>query len=97
MKFMFNFKAKTPLLTAKMAEVSQKIKIFSVIDILTTYESFDAMLTSLFAVFEHQNFCKRTRLFSNVIYLLFADLIQIYKVFYILVTEILERFTSMTA
>lgn len=55
------------------------------------------MLTEIFAVFEHQSFCKRTRLFSNVIYLLFLDLLQIYKVFYILVTEILERFNSMTA
>jgi hypothetical protein len=32
-----------------------------------------------------------------VIHLLFLDLLQIYKVFYILVTEILERFNSMTA
>ncbi len=53
------------------------------------------MLTQIFAIFEHQNFCKRTRLFSNVIYLLFLDLLQIYKVFYVLVTEILERFGLM--
>ena len=32
-----------------------------------------------------------------MIYLLFLDLLQIYKVFYILVTEILERFNSMQA
>jgi hypothetical protein len=97
MKFLFAFKAKSSLLSAKMAEVSQKLKNASIQEILSTYESFDAMLTSIFAVFEHQSFCKRTRLFSNVIYLLFLDLLQIYKVFYILVTEILERFNSMQA
>ncbi len=31
-----------------------------------------------------------------MIYLLFQDLIQIYKVFYILVTEILERFSELS-
>ncbi len=30
-----------------------------------------------------------------MIYLLFTDLIQIYKVFYILVAEILERFAEL--
>jgi hypothetical protein len=63
-----------------------------VAELFSTYESFDALVTQIFNIFEHQNFCKRTRLYSNVIFMLFADLIQIYKVFYIVVTEILERF-----
>lgn len=54
------------------------------------------MITQIFNIFEHQNFCKRTRLFSNVVYLIFIDLLQIYKVFYVLVTEILERFSEMS-
>jgi hypothetical protein len=53
------------------------------------------LIQQIFQIFEHQNFCKRTRLFSNVIYMLFQDLIQIYKVFYILVAEILERFVEL--
>lgn len=59
------------------------------------YENFDIMITQIFNIFEYQNFCKKTRLFSNVIYMLFTDLIQVYKVFYVLVTEVLERFPSL--
>jgi hypothetical protein len=78
-----------------MSEVSEKIKKCSVNDLLMNYENFDALITEIWAVFEHQNFCKRTRLFSNVVFLLFQDLIQIYKVFYVLITEILERFADL--
>jgi hypothetical protein len=78
-----------------MSEVSEKIKKCSVNDLLMNYENFDALITEIWAVFEHQNFCKRTRLFSNLVFLLFQDLIQIYKVFYVLITEILERFADL--
>lgn len=79
-----------------MSEVSAKIKSVSIQEILGVYEAFDALITQIFNIFEHQNFCKRTRLLSNVIYLIFMDLLQIYKVFYVLITEILERFSEMS-
>jgi hypothetical protein len=53
LKFLFTFKAKSPLLSSKMAEVSQKLKNSSMQDILSAYENFDGMLTAIFAVFEH--------------------------------------------
>lgn len=62
---------------------------------LKHYEAFDALILQIFSIYEHQSFCKRTRLFSNVVYLLFIDLLQIYKVFYVLITEVLERFTEL--
>lgn len=96
-KFLYNFKLKSQLLSLRMTEVSQKLKVLSIQEILATYEGFDALLTEIFNLFEHQSFCKRTRLFSNIIYLLFQDLIQIYKVFYILVAEILERFSELNS
>jgi hypothetical protein len=34
-------------------------------------------------------------LFSNYIFMLFKDLIKVYKVYYVHVTEILERFASL--
>lgn len=54
------------------------------------------MITQIFNLFEHQSFCKRTRLYSNVVFMIFSDLIQIYKVFYVVVTELLERFADLT-
>lgn len=95
-KFLYNFKLKSNILSVRISEVSAKLKNSPTSEVLQNYESFDALLTQIFNIFEHQNFCKRTRLFSNVIYLLFQDLLQIYKVFYVLVTEILERFSEMS-
>ncbi len=53
LKFVFNFKARSNLLNSKMSEASMKIKNASVPEILSIYENFDAMLTSIFSVFEH--------------------------------------------
>lgn len=53
LKFLFNFKARSPLLTAKMSEVSVGLKKASMNEILQCYESFDAMLTQIFSIFEH--------------------------------------------
>jgi hypothetical protein len=64
---------------------------------LKNYEFFDGFITQIFSMFEHQNFCKRTRLHSNMIYLLFIDLLQVYKVFFIVVSEVLDRFPQMNA
>jgi hypothetical protein len=74
-KLLYNFNLKSPLLHVRMSEVSAKIKNVSIKEILSIYEAFDALITQIFNVFEHQNFCKRTRLFSNVIYLMFQDLL----------------------
>jgi hypothetical protein len=83
LKFLYTFKLKSNILSVRISEVSSKLKNSSTSEILANYESFDALLTQIFGIFEHQNFCKRTRLFSNVIFLLFQ------------VTEILERFGEM--
>ena len=45
LKFLFTFKARSPLLNSKMSEVSQRLKSASRLEILQFYESFDAMLT----------------------------------------------------
>jgi hypothetical protein len=96
LKFLYTFKLKSTILSVRLSEVSAKLKNAPTSEILANYESFDALITQIFSIFEHQTFCKRTRLFSNVIYLLFTDLLQIYKVFYVIVTEILERFSEMS-
>lgn len=44
-KFLYNFKLKSPLLSVRMAEVSQRLKQCSINEIFTTYESFDGLLT----------------------------------------------------
>ena len=42
LKFLYNFKVR--ILSVRMTDVSLKVKQYSISDIFTTYESFDAML-----------------------------------------------------
>jgi len=44
LKFLYNFKVRSPILSVRMTDVSLKVKQYSISDIFTTYESFDAML-----------------------------------------------------
>lgn len=44
-KFLFNFKFKSLLLSCRMAEVSKELKKVSMNEIFMTYESFDGLLT----------------------------------------------------
>jgi len=66
-------------------------------EILKHYEYFEALIQQIFAMFQHSNFCRQTRLGSNLIFMCFKDLIKIYKVYYVHITEILERFPSLSA
>ena len=46
-------------------------------------------------MFQHTNFCKQTRLFSNFIFMLLKDLMEIYRIYYNHITEVLERFPTL--
>jgi hypothetical protein len=52
-KFLYNYKIKSNLLSIRISDVSQKVKSLSVQDILFSYESFDALVTQTFSIFEH--------------------------------------------
>lgn len=74
LKYLVNFKTKAEIMNLKMSEVSAKIKSVHTIDILFIYEQLDSLIQMCFGLFEHQNFCKKTRLWSNVILQLLLDL-----------------------
>ena len=59
------------------------------------YEYFSDLLTQMTSILEHYNFCSKSRLFTNVIQLILQDMIQMYKVYYILVIEAIERLPLM--
>jgi hypothetical protein len=52
-KFLYNFKLKSLLLSIRMSEVSPKLKGLSIGDILMNYENFDALITEIFNIFEN--------------------------------------------
>lgn len=53
LKFLAAFKYKSKLLSTRMSEVSAKVKNATTSEIFYTYESFDALITQIFNIFEH--------------------------------------------
>ena len=80
-----------------MQKISEDVRALRTKQILEHYEFFEALVTQIFNLFQHTNFARQTRLFSNVVFMLFKDLIKIYKVYYVHITEILERFPTLSA
>ena len=48
-------------------------------------------------MFDYDDFCRNTRLMTNVIFLLLKDQIEIYKLFHNHITVVLERFPALSA
>ena len=65
--------------------------------ILRNGDYFEEIMAKIFAQFSNSDFCRQTRLFSNLVFMLFKDLIKVYKVYYVHITEILERFEALRA
>ena len=80
-----------------MQKISEDVRALRTKQILEHYEFFEALVTQIFNLFQHTNFARQTRLFSNVVFMLFKDLIKIYKVYYVHITEILERVPTLSA
>lgn len=96
-KFYLNISVKTDILSKSMQRINDDVSALKTEQILKHYEYFEAMVTQIFALFQHANFCRQTRLFSNLIFMLFKDLIKVYKVYYVHITEILERFPTLSS
>ena len=86
---------KTDILTKPRKGFSDEVKNLNISDILKNYEYFEGLSTQIFDLFQHTNFCKQTRLFSNLIFMLLKDLMEIYRIYYTHITELLERFPSL--
>ena len=94
-KYYMNTCMKTDIMTKARKGFSDEVRQLSMTEILKNYEYFEGLSTQIFDLFQHTNFCKQTRLFSNVIFMLLKDLMEIYRISYTHITEILERFPSL--
>ena len=94
-KYYMNTCIKTDILVKPRKKLSEEVRNLKTSQILRNYEFFEGLSTQIFDQFQHTNFCKQTRLFSNVIFMLLKDLIEIYRVYYTHITEILERFPTL--
>ena len=94
-KYYMNTCMKTDILVKPRKKLSEEVRNLKTANILKNYEFFEGLSTQIFDQFQHVNFCKQTRLFSNVVFMLLKDLIEIYRVYYTHITEILERFPTL--
>lgn len=96
LKYYMNTSHKTDILVKPRKGFAEEVSKLSMTEILKNYEYFEGLSTQIFELFQHQNFCKQTRLFSNVVFMLLKDLMEIYRIYYQHITEILERFPSLS-
>jgi len=96
-KFYLKVCTNTEIMCKGLKNISNEVRALRTVEILKHYEFFEAMVTQIFDIFQHSNFCKTSRLFSNLIFMCFKDLIKIYKIYYVHITEILERFPSLNS
>ena len=47
-------------------------------------------------MFQYDDFCRNTRLMTNVIFLLLKDQIQIYRLYHNHIAEVIERFPTLS-
>lgn len=94
-KFYCNIANKTDILAKGMQKISDDVRALRTSQILKHGEYFDELVALIFKQFQNADFCRQTRLFSNLIFMLFKDLIKVYKVYYVHITEILERFAQL--
>lgn len=95
LKYYMNTCAKTDILVKPRKGFAEEVQKLSMLEILKNYEYFEGLSTQIFDLFQHTNFCKQTRLFSNVVFMLLKDLMEIYRIYYTHILEILERFPSL--
>jgi len=85
----------TDILCHALSKVADLIRPKSITEILHNLKLFNTMLQQIVKMIGPCSFCQRTRLFSNYIFQLIKDLIKIYKVYYIHIAEIFERFYTL--
>ena len=94
-KYYMNTCNKTDIMTKARKGFSEEVRKLKMSEILKNYEYFEGLSTQIFDLFQHTNFCKQSRLFSNLIFMLLKDLMEIYRIYYTHITEILERVPSL--
>jgi hypothetical protein len=76
--------------------MKDEVIITSNTNLLDHQKYFDLAISKINEQFRNAAFCKQTRLFSNLVFMLLKDLFKIYKVLECYNMEVLERFSSLT-
>jgi len=96
LKFVLKLSLKIKILQCERNKMKDEAIITSNTNLLDHQKYFDLAISKINEQFRNAAFCKQTRLFSNLVFMLLKDLFKIYKVLECYNMEVLERFSSLT-
>lgn len=74
---------KTDILTKRMTRMTEEVHVLKTQQILKNSEFFEQIMSKAFQMLkQYATQCRQTRLFSNVIFMCFKDIVKVYKVYY---------------
>lgn len=94
-KNLTNFIIISPLYYSKLGELHQNTKTLDVRQLFLVLSRIDGLMESVLKVFAQKTYCHNYRIFHNIIYSLFVDLLKIYQSYYVLVSVMLDKFEEM--
>lgn len=94
-KALVNFVCICQLFSISLSDLLHYSKSLKVSELFTIFSKIDILLEMIFKMFEERNFCKKYRIFQNIIFLLFIDLGKIYQSYYLLITTMLSYIEDM--
>ena len=77
-KTLVNFVCICQLFSISLGDLLNYSKSLKVNELFTIFNKIDQLIEQIFKMFEERNFCKKYRIFQNIIFLLFIDLGKIY-------------------
>lgn len=96
-KTLVGFIASSKVLSIRISEATRTVRKMKNKEIFSVYEKFDKMISQIIQMFENNDYCRKTRLHQNFVYMIFLDMVRIYNVFYVMTMETLDRYKKMSA
>ena len=90
-----NFICVCQLFSIRLTDLVNYSKSLKINELFTILQKIDHLIEMMFKMFEERNFCKKYRIFQNIIFLLFIDFGKIYQSYYILITTMLDHIVTM--
>jgi hypothetical protein len=78
-----------------LADLLNYSKTLKVSELFTIFNKIDLLIEQILKIFQEKIFCKKYRIFQNMIFLLFIDLGKIYQSYYLLITTMLGYIDEM--
>ena len=94
-KTLVNFVCVCQLFSISLNDLLHYTKSLKVSELFTIFNKIDQLIEQILKMLEERSFCKKYRIFLNIIFLLFIDLGKIYQSYYLLISTMLGYISDM--